>query len=470
LCKACLVGAGATGSELLKDFAMCGVGTEQAFNVLVADDDVVERSNLSRQFLYRSADIKKKKAVCAAAAAHVMNSDFKVAGKSLRVDESTPSSFGSNCDLTIMALDSDAARRSVARRCQVCFSRPQPVLNLGTTGLSFSTDAIIPHVTTTYASMAGPSTASQELSCQESTVPKTMRHCVSFAKRQFELLFVGLPKEEEPLSLIPVCHWNECVVWARRLFDWCNQTWVEDIKAQYDSSDSIWRGRALPDAVPFHHSDELVQQFVGAAAVLRGAASGIEVPKNSDHQKQDLFAAIALASLSLQSVTLPEDVAKSPSRVTHFEKDDDNNFHVDFIAACANLKARMFHITPAICKSPLLERWSRAAGRAARPNVCSAAHFDAKIQAGDIIAAVATSTSVASALTCLDVFRIALHKRSPGSVSFFGRYMHLSYPRSFSVVAPSAALTHTVASASGHFQVRTQTLRVQPMVTSRLFC
>ena len=63
--------------------------------------------------------------------------------------------------------------------------------------------------------------------------------------------------------------------------------------------------------------------------------------------QQDLFAAIALASLSLQSVTLPEDVAKSPSRVTHFEKDDDNNFHVDFIAACANLKARMFHITPA---------------------------------------------------------------------------------------------------------------------------
>jgi hypothetical protein len=67
---------------------------------------------------------------------------------------------------------------------------------------------------------------------------------------------------------------------------------------------------------------------------------------------------------------------------------------------------------------------------------------------------VATSTSVASALTCLDVFRVALHKRSPGSVSFFGRYMHLSYPRSFSVASPSAPLTSTVSSASGHFQVR----------------
>jgi hypothetical protein len=338
---------------------MCGVGTEKAFNVLVADDDVVERSNLSRQFLYRSADIKKKKAVCAAAAAHAMNADFKAAGKSQRVDEQTPSSFGSNCDLTVMALDSAVARKCVARRCQVGFSLPQPVLNLGTMGLSLSTDAIIPHVTTTYANMAGPSTAPQELSCQERTVPKTMRHCVSLAKRQFELLFVGLPKEEEPLSLIPVRDWNECIVWARRLFDWCNQTWVEDIKGQYHSSDSIWQGHALPDAVPFDHSDQLVQQFVGAAAVLKGAASGIELPKPSD-QKQDLFAAIALASPTLQSVTLPEDVARLPSRVTHFEKDDDNNFHVDFIAACANLKARMFHITPAICEAPVPDRFSRA--------------------------------------------------------------------------------------------------------------
>ena len=61
----CLVGAGATGSELLKNFAMCGVGTAAQFNVLVADDDIVERSNLSRQFLYRSCDIKQKKALCA---------------------------------------------------------------------------------------------------------------------------------------------------------------------------------------------------------------------------------------------------------------------------------------------------------------------------------------------------------------------------------------------------------------------
>ena len=329
---------------------MCGVGTGKPFNVLVADDDIVERSNLSRQFLYRSCDIKKKKAVCAAAAATAMNGDFKARGYPHRVDENTPSTFGSNCDVTIMALDSDVARSVVARRCQCVFRQPQPCLNLGTTGLSLSTDSIIPHITTTYSNMRGPSTAPQELNCQERTVPKTIHHCISLAKRQFELLFVGLPKDEEPLSLMDVCDWNECVVWARMLFDWCNESWVEDVKRQWHASDPIWQGRALPDVVEFDHLDELVQEFIGSAAVLKSVASGIAVPSEMNGQKKNAFAAIARAASSPEFARLTKNADKVVSRITHFEKDDDTNFHVDFVAACANLKARMFHITPQICE------------------------------------------------------------------------------------------------------------------------
>jgi hypothetical protein len=48
----------------LKDFAMCGVGTEQAFNVLVADDDVVERSNLSQIPVPKCGHQKEEGGVC----------------------------------------------------------------------------------------------------------------------------------------------------------------------------------------------------------------------------------------------------------------------------------------------------------------------------------------------------------------------------------------------------------------------
>ena len=51
-----LVGSGAIGCELLKNFAMMGLG-----NIVVTDMDIIERSNLNRQFLFRSWDVGKHK-------------------------------------------------------------------------------------------------------------------------------------------------------------------------------------------------------------------------------------------------------------------------------------------------------------------------------------------------------------------------------------------------------------------------
>lgn len=52
-----LVGAGALGCEFIKNFAMMGLGTGLQGNVTITDDDVIEKSNLSRQFLFRDWDI-----------------------------------------------------------------------------------------------------------------------------------------------------------------------------------------------------------------------------------------------------------------------------------------------------------------------------------------------------------------------------------------------------------------------------
>ncbi|KAL3238724.1 hypothetical protein MRX96_048048, partial [Rhipicephalus microplus] len=51
-----VVGAGAIGCELLKNFAMMGLGAACG-SIHVTDMDVVERSNLNRQFLFRADDI-----------------------------------------------------------------------------------------------------------------------------------------------------------------------------------------------------------------------------------------------------------------------------------------------------------------------------------------------------------------------------------------------------------------------------
>ena len=52
------VGAGAIGCEILKNFAMMGIGASPQGAVFVTDMDIIEKSNLNRQFLFRSWHIQ----------------------------------------------------------------------------------------------------------------------------------------------------------------------------------------------------------------------------------------------------------------------------------------------------------------------------------------------------------------------------------------------------------------------------
>lgn len=52
-----LVGAGAIGCEMLKNWGMMGLGTGPEGRVIVTDMDTIEKSNLNRQFLFRSTDV-----------------------------------------------------------------------------------------------------------------------------------------------------------------------------------------------------------------------------------------------------------------------------------------------------------------------------------------------------------------------------------------------------------------------------
>ena len=52
------MGAGAIGCELLKNFAMMGLGASPEGRIFVTDMDVIEKSNLNRQFLFRPHDVQ----------------------------------------------------------------------------------------------------------------------------------------------------------------------------------------------------------------------------------------------------------------------------------------------------------------------------------------------------------------------------------------------------------------------------
>ena len=68
-----VVGAGALGNEVLKNLALMGIG-----NVIIADFDTIEDSNLSRSVLFRASDRGRRKVDAAAERVKELNPDVNV--------------------------------------------------------------------------------------------------------------------------------------------------------------------------------------------------------------------------------------------------------------------------------------------------------------------------------------------------------------------------------------------------------
>src|SRR5258708_26588733 len=68
-----VIGAGAIGNEVIKNLALLGIG-----QLVIADMDTIELSNLSRSVLFREADAGKSKAECAARAAREIYPELDV--------------------------------------------------------------------------------------------------------------------------------------------------------------------------------------------------------------------------------------------------------------------------------------------------------------------------------------------------------------------------------------------------------
>lgn len=150
-----MVGCGAIGCELLKNFAMLSLCTEEKGNLTITDPDHIENSNLSRQFLFREKHLRKPKSKTSAAAVIQMNPLLKghIDARLDKVHEGTVNIFSekffTSLDVVTNALDNIAARRYVDSRC---VSAKIPLLESGTLGPKGHVQVIVPYKTESYGS------------------------------------------------------------------------------------------------------------------------------------------------------------------------------------------------------------------------------------------------------------------------------------------------------------------------------
>jgi len=193
--KIFMVGSGALGCEFLKNLALMGISCSQNGKLTVTDDDVIERSNLSRQFLFRDWNIGQPKSTVAATAAMAINPKLHVEALQNRASPETENvfndAFWESLDAVVNALDNVTARMYIDSRC-VYFQKP--LLESGTLGAKCNTQMVIPHLTENYGASRDPP-EKQAPMCTVHSFPHNIDHCLTWARSEFEGLLEKTPTE-----------------------------------------------------------------------------------------------------------------------------------------------------------------------------------------------------------------------------------------------------------------------------------
>jgi ubiquitin-activating enzyme E1 len=205
--SAFLVGAGAIGCEMIKNWAMMGLacgpisgtnndsgsasgavaaGGSRKGTVHVTDMDQIEKSNLSRQFLFRNSDIGQPKSTTAVRAVAAMNPSLHAVSYENKVAPETESLFNDDffdgLDIVCAALDNVEARLYLDQRC-LFYHRP--MLESGTLGTKGHTQIVVPGKTEHYGATRDPPEKSIPL-CTLKSFPNQIEHTLQWAREWFE--------------------------------------------------------------------------------------------------------------------------------------------------------------------------------------------------------------------------------------------------------------------------------------------
>ncbi|CAG9859331.1 unnamed protein product [Phyllotreta striolata] len=379
--KVLVVGAGGIGCEVLKNLALSGFK-----DIEIIDLDTIDVSNLNRQFLFRKEHVGKPKAVVARESILNYNPDIQIKAYH---DSITSQDYGLNFfkkfNIVLNALDNRAARNHVNR---MCLAADVPLIESGTSGYSGQVELIKKGVTQCYECQPKPPQRTFP-GCTIRNTPSEPVHCIVWAKHLFNQLF----GEEDPdQDVSPDTEDPEAKVEgqahsatnAGNIQRTSTRRWVQDIK--YNPSqlfnkffkedieyllkmENLWKTRKPP--VPLSWEQ---------AASHEG--DSVEEENNVRMQDMKVWPLSKCAKVFASTIdVLKNEVSEDKFLV--WDKDDKPA--MDFVTACANIRAHIF-------------------------SIATKSRFEIKSIAGNIIPAIATANAMIAGLVVLHAFRVLLQE------------------------------------------------------------
>ena len=447
-----IIGSGAIGCEYLKNLAFMNVANHDLGTdglIIITDPDSIEKSNLNRQFLFRSEHIGKPKSITATNAIKQMKPKMNINAVLEKVgsDNSifTDTIMSSQITGVLNALDNTKARRFMDEQC---FKYGLPLFESGTTGTKGNTQPVIPFITETYSNSVDAEEEKSFPICTIKSFPNEITHTIHWAMDQFEFFnrapstlnkWIKNPNYLNELGQIEQSIAKEdiiqytikyptqqtkligCAQWAVDMFteNYYNSIiqLLHTFSPNHEVSPGVpfWSaGKRCPTAIKFDIENSLHLDYIEATTHLLARTSGLEdtftrkelVEMISNYKPKEFVPKemkIAANDSELEKINEIvlniNNVINNNINIVHphvselhpkkfkpcyvaqdFEKDDDSNWHINWVTATSNIRAINYGI-------PIVDRQQT------------------KGIAGRIIPAIATTTSAVSGLILLEMLK-----------------------------------------------------------------
>lgn len=404
-----LVGCGAIGCEWLHNLVKMSY---QDTNIMIdiIDPDHIEKSNLSRQLLFRSSHVGKSKCLTAIDMINKINPNIKCIGheqKLINTDIEFTNKVFKNKDIIISALDNIDARKYVD---MVCFDKCKPLFESGTMGMKCNTQPIIPFITDTYGSSSDPDTEKQYPVCTIKHFPNSIQHTIHWARDYFELFNRGplncnkyiennnyldnISDNEKKQAIEDINYfltdypndWTKCCIKSFKMYEELFNHSIKQLLEKYPKDHMIddklfWsHGKLCPQPLDINMAYPFIESTLHILCQI------YNIPKTfTPDDLKIMINNFKISDYTPKSdelnITLTHNISSDIKLIPmEFEKDDDTNWHVAWLTSASNTRALNYSIMPV-------------------------SNYETKGIAGRIIPAIATTTATVVGMIGIELLR-----------------------------------------------------------------